>query len=261
MESKEVTLSAEVTSFLATAFAKRLSKEVSSSLMDKYPPIKGMENVLIAPTMQKGAKEFIKQKFGFHKTKEVFVSDEGLVDRQTPFLAVARPIAAAFEALEEHPSPKLEEDHPAPDPDEIKAYLEDALVLLGNANFRLNVWRQTRFAEYLTDAGKRNLKEDIPTDKHPFPDRFHEIVQSEHDHSKTNAKVIATPTKPLFQKDGPKQPFRSSSTPNGRDQYSGWRRKWSYKGNRKPYSGNSHSSTGRTPFAKRPRTSKDSNNR
>ena len=35
--------------------------------------------------------------------------------------------------------------------------LEDALVYLGNANVRLNSWRQRRFSEYLTEVGKRTL--------------------------------------------------------------------------------------------------------
>ena len=101
-----------------------------------------------------------------------------------------------------------------PDPDEIKSYLEDALALLGNANLRLNGWRQKRFAEYLTDVGKRTLKEDIPTEKHLFPDKFHQVVESEHDHSKTNSKVIAAPYKPSLQKDIAKKPFRAFSTPS-----------------------------------------------
>ena len=119
--------------------------------------------------MQTGTKEFIKQTFGYLKTKEVFASD------------AITGLTAALEALEEQPSPELGEDQTGPDPDDIKAYLEDALVFLGNANFRLNSWLQKRLAEYLTDAGKRILKEDIPTDKHLFPDRFHEVVQSEQD--------------------------------------------------------------------------------
>ncbi len=212
-QTKEATLCEEVTTFLTTAFTKRLSKEVWSDLMQKYPPIKGMDNVLLAPTMETGTKEYIKQKFGYHKTKEVFTSDDGLVEKQAPFLAVARPIAAAHDRLEEPPNPDEGEEGNGPDPDEIKAYLEDALVLLGNANFRLNAWGQKRFAEYLTDMGKRILKEDIPTDKHLFPDKFHQVIQSEHDHSKTNAKVIATPSKPPFQKQRPKQPFRAFSSP------------------------------------------------
>ena len=97
----------------------------------------------------------------------------------------------------------------APDPEEIKSLLEDALVLLGNANIRLNQWRQKRFSEYLTDVGKRTLKAGIPTDKHLFLDQFHKAVQSEHEHSNTNRELIATPTKPPMANDqGFKKPFR-----------------------------------------------------
>ena len=209
-EAKETVLSDEITAFVTSTFTKRLSKEVWSDLMQKYPPIKGMEEVLVAPTMETGTREYIKQKFGYNKTKEVFTSDDGLVEKQAPFLAVARPIAAALDLLEEPPNPD-ESDGNGPDPDEIKAYLKDALALLGNANFRLNAWRQKRFWEFLTDVGKRILKEDIPTDKHLFPDKFHHVVQSEHDHSKTNSKVIAAPSKPQFPKAVPRQPFRAFS--------------------------------------------------
>jgi hypothetical protein len=138
--------------------------------------------------------------------------------------------------------------------------LEDALFLLGNANFRLNAWRQKRLAEYLTDMGKRILKEDIPTDKHLFPDKFHQVIQSEHDHSKTNAKVIATPSKPPFQKERPKQPFRAFSSTRNSMQPARGKRKWSYKSQGNPKSGYSHSSAARPSFAKQPRLSKDSNN-
>ena len=69
-----------------------------------------------------------------------------------------------------------------------------------------------RFAEYLTDVGKRLLKEDIPTDQHLFPDKFHEAVQSEHDHSKTNSKVFSQP-KSQNGKGRPNQPFRSNFRP------------------------------------------------
>ena len=58
-----------------------------------------------------------------------------------------------------------ERNESGPDPEEIKSLLEDALVLLGNANIHLNQWRQKRFSEYLTDVGKRTLKAGIPTDK------------------------------------------------------------------------------------------------
>jgi hypothetical protein len=94
------------------------------NLMKKYPPIKGMEEVLVAPTMETGTREYIKQKFGYHKTKEVFTADDGLVEKQAPFLAVARPIAAALDLLEGPLSPdESEEDINGPGPDEIKAYL------------------------------------------------------------------------------------------------------------------------------------------
>lgn len=54
----------------------------------------------------------------------------------------------------------------------IKDLLEDALVLLDNANFRLNSWRQKRFAEFLTEVGKRTLWDCIPADKYLFPGKF-----------------------------------------------------------------------------------------
>ena len=86
-----------------------------------------------------------------------------------------------------------EDDAEAVDPDEIKDLLEDALVLLGNANFRQNAWRQKRFSEFLKEVGKRTLRESIPADKHLFPDKFHAKIKSEHDHSSTNSKLISTP--------------------------------------------------------------------
>ena len=132
-EAKEARLSDEVTTFLTTAFTKRLSKEVWSELMQKYPPIKGLDEVLVAPTMETGTKEHIKQKFGYHKTKEIFASDDGLVERQTPFLAVARPIAAALERLEETPDP--DDEVAGPDPDEIKATFD---LICGARNALLN---------------------------------------------------------------------------------------------------------------------------
>ena len=256
-EAKEAVLSEEITAFVTTAFTKCLSKDVWSDLMQKYPPIKGMEEVLVAPMMETGTREYIKQKFGYHKTKEVFTSDDGLVEKQSPFLAVARPIAAALDLLEEPPSPDEGNENNGPDPDEIKAYLEDALVLLGNANFRLNTWHQKCFGEFLTDVGKRILKEDIPTDKHLFPDKFHQVVQSEHDHSKTNSKVIAAPSKPQFPKTAPRQPFHACTSTGTSGSRSWGKCKWSYKsfGNQKAES-NRFSST-RTPHPKRQRVSKD----
>ena len=116
-----------------------------------------------------------------------------------------------------------------PDPDVIRGMLEDALVLLGNANARLNSWRQRRFAEFLTPFGKRTPKEEIPTDKHLFPDQLHERIKSEHNHSTTNNNLICKPpdrqhfsgSRSTFQK-----PFRASSTYAA--QRSWRKRKWNY---------------------------------
>ena len=59
-QSKEATLSADVTSFLTTAFTKHVSKDVQwPNLMNKYPRIKNRE-MLAAFTMQTGTKEYIK---------------------------------------------------------------------------------------------------------------------------------------------------------------------------------------------------------
>ena len=101
-------------------------------------------------------------------------------------------------------------------------------MLLGNANARLNSWRQRRLADFLTPIGKHTLKEEIPTDKHLFPDQLHERIKSEHNHSTTNNNLIGKPPdrphfsgRPTFLK-----PFRASSTYAAQP---GWRkRKWSY---------------------------------
>ena len=65
--------------------------------------------------------------------------------------------------------------------------------MLGNANARLNVWRQRRFSDFLTDLGKRTLREGIPTDKHLFPHQFHEKIKSEHDHKASTSKFVTQP--------------------------------------------------------------------
>ena len=72
---------------------------------------------------------------------------------------MARPLLAALTALD---NSEGEDDDEGPDPDAIKDLLEDALVLLSNANFRLNAWRQKRFSEFLTEVGKRTLQDGIP---------------------------------------------------------------------------------------------------
>ncbi len=208
-EPNRTSISPDMLDFLTSAFTKPLSKAVWTELLEKYPAIEGMENVLVAPTMETGMKEDIKKKHGQYKTKESFPFDEGLAERQAPILTSVRPIVAALEALEFNP--EEDEENPGPEPDDIKTMLEDALALLGNAVFRLNYWQQRRFSEYLTDLGKRTLKSDLPTDRHLFPDSFHKAVQSHHDHSQTNNKLVAAPVagKSLFKKPfSNKQPFR-----------------------------------------------------
>ncbi|CAB4033367.1 Hypothetical predicted protein [Paramuricea clavata] len=111
-----------------------------------------------------------------------------LAEKQGAFLLTARPIIAALTVLD-HPS----EEEEGPDPDLVKGILEDALVLLGNANVRLNTWRQRRFSEYLTEVGKRTLKEEIPSDQHLFPDRFHDRIKDEHNYTATNKNLISKP--------------------------------------------------------------------
>ena len=114
-------------------------------------------------------------------------------------MTAVRPIVAALEALDFNP-----EEDSGPEPHDIKVMLEDALALLGNAVFQLNAWRQRRFSEYLTDLGKHTLKSDLPSDKHLSPDSFHKAVQSEHDHSQTNSKLVAAP---VTDKSVSKKPF------------------------------------------------------
>ena len=63
---------------------------------DGYPQIKGTENILVAPTMETRTKDYMRQKFGHLKTKEILAFDEGLAERQAPFLTVARQIATAL---------------------------------------------------------------------------------------------------------------------------------------------------------------------
>ena len=153
-------------------------------------------------------KEEIRKSHGFQKTKDVFAFDDGLAEQQGPFITVARPILSALMLLD---SPPDEDGEGGPDPDVIREMLEDALVMLGNANARLNIWRQRRFSDFLTDLGKRTLREGIPTDKHLFPHRFHEKIKSEHDHKASNSKLICKPkegNKPF----GRSQSFRDSTS-------------------------------------------------
>ena len=219
-------LSSELLDLTTKAFTKPLTKEKWKDLSAGYPPIKGTESFLCAPTMEAGMKEEIRKSHGHRKTKEVFSFDDGLAEQQGPFLTVARPILAALMNLD---SPPSDEGEGGPDPEVVREMLEDALVLLGNANARMNVWRQRRFSDYLTDLGRRTLREGIPTDRHLFPHQFHEKIKSEHDHKASTSKLICKP------KTGPKpwsgsQSFRdSASFKRGQQSGADRKRKWAYQ--------------------------------
>ena len=68
--------------------------------MEKYPPINNSLDILVAPTMEIGPKDFILQKFGSYKTKELLTFDEGNVEQQAPIFTVVRLIATALERLD-----------------------------------------------------------------------------------------------------------------------------------------------------------------
>ena len=151
-EEKPTQISPERLDLTTKAFAKPLTKEKWKDLTDSYPVIKGTEDFPVAPTMEAGVKEELRRHHGYSKTKESLVFDDGLV-AIIATLIVARPILAALEAIDT----STEEDEGGVDPDTIKDLLEDALVLLGNANARLKAWRQRHFSEYLTEIGKRTI--------------------------------------------------------------------------------------------------------
>lgn len=245
-ESK-ANISKELLELTQQAFSKSLTRDTWRTLTQNYPEIEGTETLLGAPTMETGMKEDIRKKHGFNKTKDVFAFDEGLVEKQATFLLTARPILAALSALDR--VGEEEDETEAPDPDVIKGMLEDALVFLGNATVRLNSWRQRRFSEYLTEVGKRTLKEEIPSDKHLFPERFHDRIKSEHNHSSSNNNLISLPrAQPRFAaRPTPSQrPFRTSGAGYNSPGNTAWRkRRW----------GQSTSTSHTTP-AKRYRPSK-----
>ena len=93
-------LSSELLDLTTKAFTKPLTKEKWKELSTNYPPIKGTEGFMRAPTMEAGMKEEIRKSHGHRKTKEVFSFDDGLAEQQGPFLAVARPILAALRNLD-----------------------------------------------------------------------------------------------------------------------------------------------------------------
>ena len=100
-----------------------------------------------------------------HRLTKVFSFDDGLAEQQGSILTVASPVLAALITLDSPLSPN-DDGEGDPDPEVVQEMLEDALVLLGDVNSRLNVWRQQRFSDYLTDLGRRTLLEGIPTERH-----------------------------------------------------------------------------------------------
>lgn len=242
VKESSTTIPEDLLELSRTAFSTALSKEKWAELSQSYPSIRDTESFLVSPRLEASMKEALRKQHGNLKTKDILSFDEGLAEQQAPFVMVARPLLAALTALD---APG--EEGEGPDPDTIKDYLEDALVLLGNAHVRLNNWRQRRFNEFLTDLGKRTLKEGIPTDKHLFPDKFHEKIRVEHDHSSTTRKLISTPAvKPSFIRPTHQprfQPFRGNSNKRTADEtHKQSRRSWS------------HTRTGHTQ-SKRPRPS------
>ena len=152
--SKEssITITDDLIELSRKAFSTALSREKWLELVQSYPTIKDTDSFLISPKLEAGMKEALRKHHGHLKTKDVLAFDEGLAEQQAPFVIVARPLLAAFTVLD-----GSGEEWEGPDPDSIKDYLEDALVMLGNAHVRLNNWRQQRFSEFLTDIGKRTL--------------------------------------------------------------------------------------------------------
>ena len=49
----------------------QLTKDIWSDLMEKYPPIKGTEEILVAPIMETGTKEYMRQKFGHQLMRDL----------------------------------------------------------------------------------------------------------------------------------------------------------------------------------------------
>ncbi|CAB4007132.1 Hypothetical predicted protein, partial [Paramuricea clavata] len=170
-ESK-VELSDDLRELTTQAFSKSLPKETWQGLLENYPLLEGTESILHAPTMEAAG---------------------GVLAYRTINHSSTYCSGSPSEAEE------------GPDPDLVKGMLEDALVLLGNANVRLNSWQQRRFSEYLTEVGKRTLIEEIPSDQHLFPDRFMTVskmslINKPHDKALSSARFIPSP-----------QPFRGRS--------------------------------------------------
>ena len=74
-------LSSELLDLTTKAFTKPLTKEKWKELSASYPPIKGTEGFMRAPTMEAGMKEEIRKSHGHRKTKEVLSFDDGLAEQ------------------------------------------------------------------------------------------------------------------------------------------------------------------------------------
>ena len=88
-ENKKTKVSAELLDLTTKAFSKALSVEKWKELIDSYPPIEGADSILIAPTMEAGMKEDLRNRHGYQKTKEVLAFDEGLSEKQASYICVA----------------------------------------------------------------------------------------------------------------------------------------------------------------------------
>ena len=101
-ENKKTKVSAELLDLTTKSFSKALSVEKWKELIDSYPPIEGADSILIAPTMEAGMKEDLRNRHGYQKTKEVLAFDEGLSEKQASYIyiCVARPILSALSALD-----------------------------------------------------------------------------------------------------------------------------------------------------------------
>ena len=61
--------------------------------------MKDTESLLVTPTMEAGMKEELKKRHDYTITNELFTFDDGLAERQSAFLVVARPLLAALQLL------------------------------------------------------------------------------------------------------------------------------------------------------------------
>ncbi|PFX12583.1 hypothetical protein AWC38_SpisGene23431 [Stylophora pistillata] len=161
-KESSVEISPELLDLTSRAFAKPLEKDKWKELISSYPCIKGTDSFLVAPTMEAGMKEELRKSHGHTKIKKTLAFGDGLAEKQATIISVARPILAALEALDD----KTESDDGSEgiDPDTVEGMLEDALVMLGNANARLNEWRERRLLTFMTEIVKRTMREGIPTD-------------------------------------------------------------------------------------------------